>query len=387
VQDDALVALNGSTATLSAQVDGLGVTAALLKNDVQNINVCGECGPNIMEWDCVQHEHIHTFRHSHTHTPHTHTHTHTDKHTRAHTHKTEFPQAGLGTINNNVIALNSSIQTLNVCGQTLFLHLTPQSLFDAEYVALTSIGPSLSLSAASATSLNLIQLKQPTIVLTNLVSVNGTVQIWSVLSSSILFPKLVAIIGDFDVRFNELLTFLSVPTLATIGGKVIVLGNPSISRIATPSLVRLSGTTYATIPFITSRCETSVSGSLAPTDILSCSVVEGNRDIFNSTASMISNPALTLSLGYLFVQQNSVLTMLVFNELTFVAGYLHVARNPALGFASFAKLTYVRDHLFFCESNIAFMLPVLPRSATKSGQTICAYQSGTGSCSPTTACL
>jgi hypothetical protein len=124
-------------------------------------------------------------------------------------------------------------------------------------------------------------------------------------------------------------------------------------------------------------------------DALNCSVVVGDRYIYQSSATSLVNPMLTRAGGYLDIQQNNMLTRVDFASLSFVGGYLLIRFNAALMFASLPRLSQVQDQIYFCQNAPSFVIPN-PASGTAAppgltsvsskGQAVCNLQQGSAAC-------
>jgi hypothetical protein len=147
-------------------------------------------------------------------------------------------------------------------------------------------------------------------------------------------------------------------------------------------------------------------------EILSCSVIAGDRDIQSSSATSLTNSALkraegniyiynnnmltnvdfsSLSSvsGYLYIQVNEILTCIHLASLSYVSGLLAIAANPALTFASLPRLSHVQLQILFCQNAPSFIIPnqasgtaALPGLTSEyyKGQDLCYLKQGSDSC-------
>jgi hypothetical protein len=139
---------------------------------------------------------------------------------------------------------------------------------------------------------------------------------------------------------------------------------PRISNRVCANATRCNATEYETaaLTATTNRvCATAISCvsgfGYTFADMLSCMVVVGDRGIFQSSATNLTNPVLTRAEGYLDINTNNMLTRIDFASLSYVGGFLQIAGNSALTFASLPRLSQVQQQIYICQNAPSFVIP------------------------------
>ena len=203
------------------------------------------------------------------------------------------------------------------------------------------------------------------------------------------FMRVTRIDGSLSLINNNMLSSVVLSALTTIVGQLVYSGNPQLPLLVTPSL----------------RCRSCLSPTCETifTDILSCSVIVGNRDIIESAATSLVNPVLTRAVGDLTLIRNAELTRVDFASLshivgtldlffhnkltrvdlpslTFVGVNLKADSNRLLALFSVPQLTQVQQRIQFCANANTFVIPPGLTSVTLKGLGLCNLQQGSGFC-------
>ncbi len=121
-------------------------------------------------------------------------------------------------------------------------------------------------------------------------------------------------------------------------------------------------------------------------DVLTCPVIAGSRIIEATSATDLTNPALTRAQGTLYISANNALTNVDFASLSYVGGFFAIRDNNALTFVSVPSLSQLQKEIFICNNHGDFLVPPALGSVEFGGQDKCYVENGSGACGTFVTC-
>jgi hypothetical protein len=184
-------------------------------------------------------------------------------------------------------------------------------------------------------------------------------------ATTVNFPVLSAVVGDFVVSYNFYLVSFQAAALKTIGGVVSIAGN-----------------NYELVMAFSPMSQVNCDGGSGPesADLQGCARLRASRAITSSSVTFLTASLLTYAGGYLEIRTNAVLATIRLPQLSTVVGFLTIHSNPSLTFIHLPKLTFIGDRLFFCDNNAAFLIPSGPPDAPVGGFAVTGFWKGTKNC-------